>query len=179
MNTKIYFFKKISRYIINKYYWRIYITDYLQFIDKPDCSFGFIIGIAVLTIIIIIITANESDYDLAFLFAMCACIMVGIVLVSCLSYFAHIEYTVHRETYMVQQLPNNIITGETSCFIVNGKEIKTKKNDSTKYVQDSKDKPYIIAEKVKYKVQPKFYLDKDDVKKINNTAIYILKEVHY
>lgn len=69
----------------------------------------------------------------------------------------------------------NKLTG----IIANGKEVPIVLDGDTKYIQDNTGNLNLKVKKVKYRIQPKFYLDLEDVENINSTVRYIVEEVHY
>ena len=79
----------------------------------------------------------------------------------------------------VQMLPNEHVTTGQYTFCIDGKLQKTETTDSTRYIQDSKDKPYIIVDKVTYNAPHRWYVDQGEIQEKNKEVDYKLKEVHY
>lgn len=123
------------------------------------------------------IEKRKSIIAMLVLFVLLVCLTLTFVL----TYNYHKLISINNETQKeyIQILPNEHVTTGQYTFCVNGKLQKTEITDSTRYIQDSKDKPYIIVDKVTYNAPYVWYVDQDEIQKVNKEVDYKLKEVHY
>lgn len=65
------------------------------------------------------------------------------------------------------------------AFNINNKKVQAYKTEDTKYIQDSKDKPYMIIELINYQIRPIWYINKNYINQINNHVTLNIEEIHY
>lgn len=167
--------------------------DYINLLDSSLFTrFGFLfsvicgilISVSFIFFYMSLISSFRGNSFLLFVFFLLLFLGVVIFYVLCseknlLHYERNINYKVTGETRYVSFLPNQILNSETNTFIIDEKELEVTKVVDVKYIQDSKEKPYIIYEKVTYEAPYKWYMSKKSIKEINDTTKYVLKEVHY
>lgn len=116
-------------------------------------------------------------------------------LIICLLFFVKLTFEAYTQEKIIKSikcittteikqisfLPYQYVNQDTYTFLIDEKEFYTIKTDDIIYKKDSVDSPYIVVEKVTYKVTSpkKWYIDEEGIEYVNNEIYYFLKEVHY
>lgn len=154
--------------------------NYVQYAGLTFINFELILLILIGALILgLILCFVSCEPDFMGIPMIPAIIIIVICSILSFNYDNLITYKTVTENKQIAIRPYEYMDNETYTFIVDNKEFTTIRTSETKYFNDKPSQPYIIVEKVTYHAPYRFYMNKSSIDAVNNTAKYVLKEVHY